>query len=462
VAEFIEKQFMISLETLKSLVDEQQVDTVITTFPDLYGRMMGKRFDARFFLESVASDGTHGCNYLATVDMEMEPVKGYDFANWSAGYGDFHLQPDFASLHVATWLDRTAIIFCDIVDESSHELLAALPRSILKNQIAKASQQGYSAKTASELEYYLFKDGFEEANQRSYHDLQPAGWYLEDYHILHGSRNESFHGELRRQLAASGIPVESTKGEWGLGQHEINVVYTDIHDMADRHILIKQCAKEIADSQNVSVTFMAKYNQDQAGSSCHIHLSLWNENGNAFAGDEEFGRIKCSPLFKSFLAGWINHAAEFMPFYAPTVNSYKRYQHGSWAPTTLAWSTDNRTAGFRVVGHDQSLRIECRIPGADCNPYLAFAAALASGLDGVAQGMEPPAEFLGNAYDQSETGTVPVTFGDAIAGFEQSDFAQSTLGSDVHKHYMHFFNTEKLAFENAVTDWERMRYFERI
>ncbi|HCP83646.1 MAG TPA: glutamine synthetase [Planctomycetaceae bacterium] len=453
---------MTSLETLKSLVDEKQVDTVITAFPDLYGRMMGKRFDASFFLDNVAVDGTHGCNYLATVDMEMEPVEGYDFANWSAGYGDFHLQPDFDSLHVATWLDRTAIIFCDVIDDSSHDLVTALPRSILKKQIAAASQQGFTAKAASELEYYLFKDGYENANGRAYHNLQPAGWYLEDYHILHGSRNESYHGELRRQLAASGIPVESTKGEWGLGQHEINVVYSDIREMADRHILIKQCAKEIADAQELSVTFMAKYKQDQAGSSCHIHLSLWNESGNAFAGEDELGRIKCSPLFKSFLAGWISHASEFMPFYAPTVNSYKRYQHGSWAPTTLAWSLDNRTAGFRVVGHDQSLRIECRIPGADCNPYLAFAAALASGLDGIKNNLPAPDEFLGNAYDQSETGTVPVTFGDAIAGFEQSDFVRSTLGSDVHKHYTHFFKTEKLAFESAVTDWERIRYFERI
>ena len=227
---------MTSLETLKSLVDEKQVDTIITAFPDLYGRMMGKRFDASFFLDNVAVDGTHGCNYLATVDMEMEPVEGYDFANWSAGYGDFHLQPDFDSLHVATWLDRTAIIFCDVIDDSSHDLVTALPRSILKKQIAAASQQGFTAKAASELEYYLFKDGYENANGRAYHNLQPAGWYLEDYHILHGSRNEPYHGELRRQLAASGIPVESTKGEWGLGQHEINVVYSDIREMADRHI----------------------------------------------------------------------------------------------------------------------------------------------------------------------------------------------------------------------------------
>ena len=357
---------LVSLQQLEERIKDGSVDTVIVAFPGLYGRLLGKRFDAEFFLCSIAEHGTHGCNYLATVDMEMEPVEGYAFANWDAGYGDFHMQPRTESLRLLSWADRTAIILCDIVDEKTHALVPHVPRSILLGQVSRANDLGFSAKAATELEYYLFQESYQQSQQQNYTGLRPSGWYLEDYHILQGSRREAFHGELRRQLKASGIPVESTKGEWGLGQHEINVVYTEIAEMADRHILIKQCAKELADQLGVSVTFMAKQSQDQAGSSCHIHLSLWDGDKNAFDGTEQLGRIYCSATFKHFLAGWISHAAEFMPFYAPTVNSYKRYQHGSWAPTTLAWSQDNRTAGFRVVGSGSSLRIECRIPGADC------------------------------------------------------------------------------------------------
>jgi len=453
---------MTSLDDLKQLVADGSVDTVITAFPDLYGRLLGKRCDAGFFLDNVASEGTHGCNYLATVDMEMEPVAGYDAANWEAGYGDFHLVPDLGTLQVASWLDRTAIVICDIQDTQTHTLLPIMPRSLLASQVQAAGELGYTAQAASELEYYLLQDSYEQAHQQHYHHLKAAGWYLEDYHILQGTRRESFHGEFRRHLTASGIPVESTKGEWGHGQHEINVAYTDIGAMADRHVVIKQCAKELADLQQVSVTFMAKFQQDQAGSSCHIHLSLWDERGNVFDGDESLGRIKCSAVFKSFLAGWITHAPACMPFYAPTVNSYKRFQHGSWAPTTLAWSQDNRTAGFRVVGSGPSLRIECRIPGADVNPYLAFAASLASGLDGVRQQMEPPEEFVGNAYEQTKIPTVASTYAEAIADFSSSSFIEQAFGTEVQQHYSHFFDTELGAFQNAVTDWERNRYFERI
>tara|TARA_A100001037_G_scaffold306020_1_gene348674 strand:+ start:1965 stop:3329 length:1365 start_codon:yes stop_codon:yes gene_type:complete len=453
---------IISIEQLREKVDTGSVDTVVVAFPGLYGRLLGKRFDADFFLNSVAQKGTHGCNYLATVDMEMEPVEGYTFANWDEGYGDFHMQPDISTLRVLSWADRTAVVICDIVDESSHQLVPQLPRSILKNQIQLTSEQGYQAKAATELEYYLFRQSFEQAHQQNFVNLTPSGWYLEDYHILQGARRESYHGELRRQLKRSGIPVESTKGEWGLGQHEINVAYAEIGEMADRHLLIKQCAKELADQNDISVTFMAKQEQDQAGSSCHIHLSLWSNGRNVFAGNQVFGRIKCSDLFLKFLAGWIEHAPEFMPFYAPTVNSYKRYQHGSWAPTTLAWSHDNRTAGFRVVGSGDSLRIECRIPGADCNPYLALAASLASGLDGIQRQLNPPDEFVGNAYDLETTKAVPTTFREAIEVFSNSDFVRRTLGEPVHDHYVHFYQNEQSEYENAVTDWERKRYFERI
>jgi glutamine synthetase len=273
---------------------------------------------------------------------------------------------------------------------------------------------------------------------------------------------EGFVAAARRHLRDSGVPVESSKGEWGLGQHELNVRYAGALEMADRHVVYKQCLKEIADRMGLSVTFMAKYEADGAGSSCHVHVSLWKDGKNAFAGTKKLDRIASSDVFRWFLGGWICRAPEMMVLYAPTVNSYKRYQSGSWAPTRLAWSYDNRTAGFRVVGHDQSLRIECRIPGADCNPYLVFAAALASGLDGVARKTEPPPMFAGDAYKSDDVPHVPATLRDATALFAGSAVAREALGDEVVDHYTHFFRTEQAAYDKAVTDWERKRYFERI
>ena len=453
---------ILSQQQLGALVKSGELDTVAVVFCDLYGRLLGKRFDAQFFLDSVASSGTHGCDYLLTVDMEMEPVPGYDYANWDKGYGDFHLQPDEKTLRNASWLDRTAIVICDVTDESTHKPVPLAPRSLLRAQLDQAAEQGFAVMAASELEYYLFDGSLTEAARNDYRDLEAAGWYLEDYHILQATRREDYHGALRRQLAASGIPVESTKGEWGQGQHEINIQYCDAMEMADRHVLLKQMAKEIALQQQLSVTFMAKYHEQQAGSSCHVHLSLWNDATNAFAGDQAIGDINCSDIFRWFLGGWIAHAAEFMPFYAPNVNSYKRYQPGSWAPTSLAWSRDNRTAGFRVVGNGNSLRIECRMPGADCNPYLAYTAAIASGLDGIANQLEPPDIFDGNAYDATEVPHAPAELGEAIELFSGSQFVGQVLGEATQQHYSHFFETERIAFQAAVTDWERRRYFERI
>ncbi len=461
------KEFgIIDRTELKRRAEAGDVDTVLAVFPDVYGRLMGKRFDADFFLAHIAEDGTHACNYLLTVDMEMEPISGYDFANWQKGYGDFHLVPDFRTLRHASWLDRTALVLCDLHSdqehESAHPLIEQSPRSILLKQLAAASKVGYEAMAASELEYYLFRNSYRDAAAAEYRQLEPAGWYLEDYHALQGTRGEDFHGLLRRQLKQSDIAVESTKGEWGKGQHEVNVRYSDALSMADNHVVLKQCAKELADQLGVSVTFMAKLSENQAGSSCHVHLSLWRDGRNAFAGQQQLEGIECSDVFIRFLGGWLAHAPEVMALYAPNVNSYKRYQSGSWAPTRLAWSRDNRTAGFRVVGSGQSLRIECRIPGADCNPYLVFAAALASGLDGIANNLTPPAEFRGDAYQASELPHVPRTLSEAIERFEGSEFCGRAFGAGVVKHYAHFFQTEQAAYNRAVTDWERARYFERI
>ena len=453
---------MLTLKELKLKVSEEEIETVVVGFTDHYGRMMGKRFDAEFFLDSCVDDGTHGCDYLLTTDMEMEPVEGYKYANWELGYGDFHMVPDMKTLRVADWLESTALVMCDVQDNKTHEWISLAPRSILRKQLDAAESLGYICNAASELEYYVFEEDYRQANEQYYHDLRPVGWYLEDYHIMQGTRTEAFTAAARRHLKRSGVPVENSKGEWGLGQHELNVRYAEVLDMADRHMVYKQCLKELAESMGISVTFMAKYHEDRAGSSCHIHMSLWDEDKNVFDGDKKFGPIKGSDIFKWFLGGWITNAADVMPFYAPTVNSYKRYVDASWAPTRLAWSYDNRTAGFRIVGSGKSLRIECRIPGADCNPYLAFAASLACGLDGIKNKTEPPKIFEGDVYAAKDLPRVPPTLREAIQQFESSDFAKSAFGEDVVEHYVHYFKTEQSAYDKAVTDWERKRYFERI
>ncbi len=449
-------------KTLSQQVAAEEIETVIVAFTDHFGRLMGKRFDAEYFVAEAARRGTHACDYLLTVDMEMEPVPGYRFANWELGYGDFHLAPDMSTLRIASWLDKTALVLCDVADEKSHQPVAVAPRSILRRQLNQAQTQGYRVNAASELEYYVYEDSYRQAHDKRYADLKPLGWYIEDYHILQGTREEKLTANARYHLKRSGIPVENSKGEWGLGQHELNIRYADLLTMADRHVIMKQCLKEIADSLGYSLTFMAKPYAGQAGSSCHIHLSLFDGDKNAFVGDRPLGPLAASDVFRWFLGGWMAHLPELMVFYAPTVNSYKRYEDGSWAPTRIAWSYDNRTAGFRVVGHGGSLRIECRVPGADCNPYLAYAAALASGLDGIANRIEPPEIFEGDMYAARHLPRVPGALEPAVDSFEASDFARDAFGGDVVEHYSHFFRTEIESFRQSVTDWERQRYFERI
>jgi glutamine synthetase len=453
---------MLTIEDLRRRVDGSQIDTVLLTFTDIYGRQLGKRLDARFFLEGDHEPGTHACDYLLTTDMEMDPSPGYRFANWERGYGDFHMAADLATLRVASWLDRTALVTCDVFQPGSHVLVEEAPRSILRRQIARAAELGYQPMAGSELEYYIFNNSYRQAAAAGYNGLEAAGWYLEDYHVLQGTREEKLNGAVRRHLSQSGIPVECSKGEWGKGQHELNVRYSDILTMADRHAVFKQCFKEVADSLAMSVTFMAKPDAAQAGSSCHVHMSLCQNGKNIMAGENSLGPVLCSDEFRWFLGGWIAHAPEFMVFYAPTVNSYKRFRAGSWAPTRLAWSHDNRTASFRVVGTGPSLRIECRIPGADCNPYLCFAAALASGLDGIANKIEPPPLFAGDAYAAQSLPSVPTTLREATAAFASSQFIREALGVEVAAHYTHFFEIEQSSFDTAVTDWERKRYFEQI
>lgn len=453
---------MLTLEDLRDEVASEEIETVITAFTDHYGRMLGKRYDAEFFLESVVKGGTHACNYLLTTDMEMEPVPGYDFANWELGYGDFHLVPDMKTLRSADWLEKTALVICDVYSDKTHKLIAEAPRSLLKAQTGKLEAMGWQSFAASELEYYLFENDYRNAAQQGFSQLTPVGWYLEDYNIQQGTRTEPFTAAARKHLKNSGVPVENSKGEWGLGQHELNVRYAETTEMADRHTVYKQCLKELADSMGLSVTFMAKFHEERAGSSSHIHISLWKDGKNIFVGNEDFGPVKASKEFGWFLAGWVKYVPDVMVFYAPTINSYKRFVDGSWAPTRMAWSKDNRTAGFRIVGEGSSLRIECRIPGADCNPYLTLAASLASGLKGMKDKLVPEKCFEGDIYAAAHLPRVPRTLKEAVGLFKESSFAREAFGEEVVKHYSHFYETEVAAHEKAVSDWERKRYFERI
>ncbi|MEZ5279925.1 MAG: glutamine synthetase family protein [Acidimicrobiales bacterium] len=447
-----------SPEALRRAVADGSIDTVIVAFTDHFGRLMGKRFDAEFFCDDALGHGTHGCNYLLTVDMDMEPVEGYAYANWSKGYGDFHLVPDLSTLRLAGWTQRTALVLCDVVEGHPEAPVPVAPRSILSKQIDRLNAAGHVAKAASELECFVFDESYRDAHDVGYRGLTTSGWYNEDYHLLQGARVEPFIGAARRALKASGIPVENSKGEAAPGQHELNIRYAEVMDMADRHTIMKHAMKELADAQGISCTFMAKPVEGQSGSSCHIHLSLWDQSGSPRFADSDGP----TDAFRWFLGGWMAHIEELMVMYAPTVNSYKRYQPASWAPTKIAWSTDNRTAGFRVVGSGPSLRIECRVPGADVNPYLAYAAALASGLDGIENRIEPPAELRGDGYSTAGVQALPTRLSDAVDAFEGSQFARDAFGSDVVDHYVHFARQEDAAWRTAVTDWERQRYFERI
>ncbi|NND73806.1 MAG: glutamine synthetase [Ilumatobacter sp.] len=471
-----------SPDELRAEIEGGTIDTVVLAFPDHVGRLMGKRLDGRFFLDSGLRAGTHACDYLFTVDMEMEPVEGYAYANWERGYGDFHMAPDLATIRRCGWTEGAAIMLCDAHDNSTHEPVAIAPRSILARETAAAAELGLTAMGASELEFFIYRDSYRAAHAKGYRDLESAGWYVEDYHLFQGARVEDYVGEARRTLDRSEIPVESSKGEAAIGQHEINVRYAEVLDMADRHVVMKEAMKELAEAQGVSVSFMAKPDATQPGSSCHLHISLshspksgdvgprsgpsasdFGERGGASVFVSAFvdGDGRPTDEFRWFLGGWMHHVPHLMPLYAPTINSYKRYRHQSWAPTGLAWSHDNRTTGFRIVGSGQSLRIECRLPGADTNPYLAFAAALASGLDGIRNEIEPPPEHVGDGY-AAGVPPLPTTLAAATDTFADSADARRLLGDDVVDHYAHFFSTECTAYDAAVTDWERRRYFERI
>jgi len=453
---------MLTREVLVELVERGEIETVLAVFPDMYGRLMGKRITGSFFVEQVAGGGFHACDYLLACDMEMDVIPGYKYTSWETGYGDFHCVPDFSTLRQATWLPKTALVLCDLLGHHE-EPVEVSPRRMLQRQLERAREAGFAVMGGTEIELYVFDDSFAEARAKRYHDLRPMGAYNEDYHIFQGTKEEDLVGAIRRHLDQSGVPVETSKGEAGLGQQEINLRFSEALVQADRNILYKHAAKEIAWAQGKSVTFMAKWDEKHTGSSAHVHVSLWGADGegNRFPGDRPTGPVQASDTFRWFLGGWIQHARALTACYAPYVSSYKRYQARSWAPTTIAWSYDNRTAGFRVVGRGSSLRVECRIPGADANPYIVYAAAIAAGLDGIRNRIEPPEIFQGDLYAAQELPRVPGTLREAIDEFERSDMAREAFGADVAEHYLHFLRTEQRKFDEVVTCWERARYFER-
>ena len=450
----------LDVNSLETLVRAGEIDTVLVAFPDLQGRLMGKRVTAAFFLDQVLHSGMHACAYLLTVDVDMTPLPGYRMASWATGYQDFHAVCDLSTLRRIPWLEKTALVLCDLEDDE-HRPIEESPRRILRQQIGRAAAKGYRVLVASELEFVLFKDSYETAKKKHYLDLEPIGYYAEDYHILQTTKEEFVHRDIRNGMLGAGIVVESSKGEWSHGQQEINLRYGEPIPTADDHVIYKNGAKEIAHAKGVSLTFMAKYDMSQAGSSFHLHSSLWNEAGtrNLFHAD---GTPHGSALFRHWVAGQLALARELAWFYAPYVNSYKRYQPGTFAPTRLAWSWDNRTTGFRVCGSGQSLRIENRLPGADANPYLAFAATIAAGLYGIEQRLEPPSLYVGNAYEDASLPQVPRSLREAVAALEQSLTAREVFGDRVYEHYLHTAHRELEAFDQVVTNWELERNFERI
>src|SRR3954471_19364676 len=384
--------------TLQSHIKRGDIDTVVVAFPDVFGRLVGKRFTAPYFLEHVAKGGTHACNYLLTVDIEMEPMSGFRLANWEKGFGDFEMRPDLGTLRLLPWQEAAALVICDFHHHDG-EIVDESPRAVLRRQLDSLSRQKLACNIASELEFFLFNSSYHEAFAANYRDLPASSDYRVDYQIMQPTRDEPLFRAIRNMMGEAGVPVESSKGEWGRGQHEINFPYSDPMSIADMHTLFKQGVKEIAAQQNRSVTFMAKPSMTEPGSSCHIHCSLWKANTNAFWDPKTASGSK---LFRQFLGGLIKYSRDFAYFFAPTINAYKRYQPGSWAPTKMAWALDNRTVGFRVVGEGSSFRIENRMPGADANPYLAFAATIAAGLAGLEEKLDCGEVYRGNAYVDAE------------------------------------------------------------
>jgi glutamine synthetase len=456
-----ERQGLISVEELRIEVDAGTIDTVLIALPDMQGRLQGKRLTGRFFLDEVLDHDTEGCNYLLAVDVEMNTVGGYAMSSWESGYGDFVMRPDLSTLRRVPWHEATVLLMCDLIDGSGEPVVAA-PRNILRSQTERLQANGWRAMIGTELEFLLFRDTFEEGFSRRYQNMTPANQYNIDYSILGTSRVEPILRRIRNGMDGAGMRVESAKGECNLGQQEIAFVYDEALVTCDNHTIYKTGAKEIAAQEGMSLTFMAKYDERE-GSSCHIHLSLRDAAGESvFAGAGTGDRHGFSRVFEHFLAGQLAAMRELTLFYAPNINSYKRFAEGSFAPTAIAWGHDNRTCALRIVGHSpSSLRLENRVPGADTNPYLSVAAMIAAGLYGIEHELVLPPAFAGNAY-AADFERLPTTLREALELWEKSDLARSAFGDEVVAHYANNARVELAAFERSVTDWERVRGFERL
>jgi glutamine synthetase len=442
----------VTLDELKKGYEDGTVDTVLLVLADMEGRLQGKRLTAAHFLDEVAEHGAEGCNYLLAVDVDMNTVDGYAMSGWDKGYGDFEMKPDFSTLRPVVWHPATALLMADLGWLDGGEVVQS-PRQVLRRQLARLAERGWTANAGTELEFIVFRDSYEEAWNKAYRDLEPANQYNVDYSMIGTARVEPLIRRIRNSMMAAGMRVENSKGECNFGQHEINFHYADALKTCDDHVIYKTGAKEIAAQDGLAITFMAKFNERE-GNSCHIHCSLADGDGNGlFAGDEK--------LFHHFIAGQLACLRELTLLYAPHVNSYKRFAKGSFAPTAVAWGLDNRTCSMRVVGHGPGLRVENRLPGADVNPYLALSAMIAAGLHGIENELELEPPFEGNAYE-SDKPTVPTNLYAARDLFAGSEVARDAFGEDVVEHYLNRARIELEAFESAVTDWERYRGFERL
>ncbi len=442
----------VTLEELKKAHADGTVDTVLLVIADMEGRLQGKRLTSSHFLHEVVEHGAEGCNYLLAVDVDMNTVEGYGMSSWDLGYGDFVMKPDFDTLRPVPWHEATVMLMADLEWEDGSDVLAS-PRQILRRQLRRLEERGWAAMAGTELEFIVFLDTYEEAWKKGYRDLEPGNLYNVDYSMIGTARLEPLIRRIRNSMMGAGMAVENSKGECNFGQHEINFRYSDALTSADNHVIYKSGAKEIASQEGYAITYMAKFNERE-GNSCHIHLSLAREDGtNLFAPDDG--------VFESFVAGQLAGLRELTLMYAPHINSYKRFAKGSFAPTAVAWGHDNRTCSMRVVGHGHSRRVENRLAGADVNPYLAIAAMIAAGLNGIDNKLELEPAFEGNAYD-SDKPTVPGTMYEARDLLAGSQLARDAFGQDVVDHYLNRARIELEAFESAVTDWELYRGFERL
>lgn len=455
----------LTLDALKAAVKRGEIDTVLVAATDMQGRLMGKRFHAQFFVDG-GYEETHCCNYLLTVDMEMNTVQGYRSSSWETGYGDYVMKPDLATLRHIPWLPGTALCLGDLLDHHTHKEVSLSPRSILKRQVERARAMGFEPMMATELEFYLFENSYESLRDgqqegRGFTGLKPISAYNEDYHIFQTTKEEEVMRALRNGLHGAGIPVENSKGEADAGQEEINYRYSDALDTADNHVIIKNAVKEIAWTKGRSVTFMAKYDHRKAGSSSHVHQSLWTKDGKPAFFDKA-DKHGMSAVMKHFMAGQLAHARDITAFLAPNVNSYKRFTIGMFAPTKAVWSSDNRTAGFRLCGaHTKGIRVECRIPGSDVNPYMTCAALLAAGLDGIEKKMVLEPEASGDMYRAKRVREIPTNLRDAAALLLKSKMLREAFGDDVVEHYHHAAQWEISETDRVVTDFELQRLLER-